>query len=300
MPASRRRSTEREFPKLRCKVIVPLALILAFAPIVPARGAVPITGYGVLVSGMQPMQAFARVTDEPRGVVRFDMWEVASGRVVRTYDIDMTKRAHMIVVTDDLGTFEHVHPTLQSNGHFTIALHLPRRALYHVYLDGLAHGVGRTVFRFDVPVGSNAPARRRVAHAAGTSVRVGPYVVTIDPTTLPVGAIATVEVGITKNGKPAQDLHPYLGAMAHGVFVGIDDLAYMHAHGMSQQMLASSTAGDCGDAMMMSMPPLPPGARVPSRFAFQVLAPRGQDYDFWLQFRGGTTLYTAPFLVTAR
>jgi hypothetical protein len=284
--------------RLRYIVVVTFALALAIGA--GARAAQPIAGQGVIVSGMQPMQAFLREKIVPGGVVHFDMWEIVGSRVVRTYDVDMTKLMHMIVVTDDLRLFEHVHPTLQPDGHFTIDLPLPQRGLYHIYLDGLVRGVGRTVFRFDVPLGSSAPAPPRMLHAARSSVQVGPYVVTIDPTSLPIGEIATLSVSITQNGRPAHDLHPYLGAMAHGVFVGVNDLAYMHAHGMSARWLAMSSANDCGDAMMLSMPPIPPKTIIDSRFEFQVLAPRAQDYDLWFQFIGGKTIYTAPFLVTAR
>jgi len=277
-----------------------LTFALALACGTTARAVQPTAGYGVIVSGALPMQAFLRESTARRGDVHVDIWEVAGRQVVRDYDIDMTKIAHLIVVTDDLRSFAHLHPTLHPNGHFTIDLALHRSGLYHIYIDGLAHGIGRTVFRFDLPIGLSGPSPARAPHAAGTSVRVGPYVVTVDSTSLPVGSVATISVSITKNGRPARDLHPYLGTMAHGVFIGVNDLAYMHAHGMSRDQFAMSSARDCGDAMMMSMPPIPPRTIIDSRFAFQVLAPSAQAYDVWLQFIGGKTLYTAPFLVTAR
>lgn len=71
----------------------------------------------------------------------------------------------------------------------------------------------------------------------------------------------------------------------------------MHAHGMSAQMLDMSSADDCGDSMMMQMPP---NLNIGNEFELQILAPSEQDYDLWLQFVGGKTLYTAPLLVTTR
>jgi hypothetical protein len=266
-----------------------------------ARSDSTIQGHNVTVTGQRPLQAYLRESPGPGGTIHFDMWEVSNGKVVQTYDTDMTKIMHMIVVSDDLLHFDHIHPVLQSNGHLTIDYRPAERGLYHVYIDGMPHGVGRQVFRFDVPSGgSNAPAAARILHAAGSSVQVGPYRVTLDPVLVPIGEISTVDVTITKNGKPARDLHPYLGTMAHGVFVGVKDLAYMHAHGMSEEMLAMASANDCGDGMMAAMMPLVPSDTIDSHFEFEILAPSAQDYDFWLQFVGGTTLYTAPFLVTGR
>ncbi len=265
-----------------------------------ARAAQTIAGQNITFPRSLPMRAFLSETEGPGGTIRFDMWEVNHGRVVRTYDVDMTKLMHMIVVSDDLSDFQHVHPTLGPGGHFTTALHLAERGLYHIYLDGLPHGAGRHVFRFDVPVETSATATVRFLHNAGPSVTVGPYTVTIDPTSVPIGEIATVAVRITKNGHAANDLHPYLGVMAHGIFIGTKDLAYMHAHGMTEAMLDMSDANDCGDSMMMAMTPMPPNLNIGSEFEFQILAPSEQDYDFWLQFVGGNTIYTAPLLVTTR
>lgn len=255
------------------------------------------TGHDVVSTGTAPLRAFLTESPGPGGTTHADMWVADGSTVVRSYDVDMTKLLHMIVVSDDLTDFQHIHPVLHPDGHFTIDFHTAHKGLYHVYIDGIAHGYGRQVFRFDIPVGSAKPAAVRHLNPSGNSSRVGPYVVTLDPVRVPFGEIVTIEVHITKNGKPATDLHPYLGAMAHGVFVGINDLAYMHAHGMSEKMLDAAGA-DCGDAMMLAMPPLPPQSIVPASFAFDILAPSGQDYDFWLQFRGGSTLYAAPFLIT--
>lgn len=279
--------------------IDPILSALALAALLGASAsAATITGEAVLVTGAQPVQAFARTGPGPCGTVHVDMWEVRAGKTVPGYDVDMTKLAHLIVVTDDLRFFSHVHPVLQPGGHFTIDLALRPRELYHLYIDDRASGIGRTVFRFDIPM-AGAVVRKRVLHAAGNSVKVGPYVLAVDSTVLVPGVVTTINVNVTRNGKPATDLHPYLGVMTHGVFIGVNDLAYMHAHGMSVQTMALANTNDCGDAMMMSMPPIPPNTVIASHFVIQVLAPSAQKYDLWLQFIGGKTLYTAPLLMTA-
>lgn len=281
---------------MRALSIITLALTSLVALRVPARADGPIPGKDITFAGTLPMTAFLRTSAGPNGTIHVDAWEVRDGKTIRAYDIDMTKIMHMIVVSDDLTDFQHVHPVLLPSGHLVIDMHLAEApAGYHVYLDGLPQGAGRHVFRFDLP---SSAAKTRYVHAAGSTVKVGPYTVTIDPSAVPIGEISTVSVRILKDGKPATDLHPYLGVMAHGVFIGVKDLAYMHAHGMSADMLNMSSANDCGDSMMAAMTPMPPDLNIGSEFEFQVLAPTAQSYDFWLQFVGGKTLYTAPFLVT--
>lgn len=275
----------------------PLAVAAFVLAATGTAAAATYPGHDVVSTGTAPLHAFLTESPGPGGTTHADMWVANGKNVVRSYDVDMTKLLHMVVVSDDLTDFQHIHPVLHSDGHFTIDFHTAHRGLYHVYIDGIAHGYGRQVFRFDIPVGSATPATVRHLNASGTSSRVGPYVVTLDAVHVPFGEIVTIEVHVTENGKPAANLHPYLGTMAHGVFVGVKDLAYMHAHAMNEKML-DMAGTDCGDAMMLAMPPLPPQSIVPSSFAFDVLAPSGQDYDFWLQFRGGSTVYTAPFLIT--
>jgi hypothetical protein len=289
---------------MRCKtysrIVTALASVVALLPAGASADQI-VAGRDVTVGQTVPMSAFLRFDRGPQGAVHVDAWEVRSGHAVQAYDIDMTKLMHMIVVSDDLTEFQHVHPALLPNGHFSIELHLahPQQA-YHIYLDGLPNGAGRHVFRFDLPSQGGAPVMRQL-HPSGSSVNVGPYRVTIDPTSVPFGEIATISVHILKDGRPADDLHPYLGVMSHGVLIGTKDLAYMHAHGMTEEMLAMmSGANDCGDSMMMAMTPMPPDLNIGNQFEFEVLAPSEQDYDFWIQFVGGKTVYTAPLLVTTR
>ncbi len=144
--------------------------MLAALPRANAYAAEIITGKDIIYPGTLKMSAFMRADRTPNGTARIDAWEVQGGQAVRSYDIDMTKLMHMIVVSDDLTDFQHVHPTLLPNGHFTIELHLFEPvAAYHIYLDERPHGSGRNVFRFDLPAEAGTPAAIRQVHAAGAA-----------------------------------------------------------------------------------------------------------------------------------
>ena len=167
-------------------IAITFSILAALSP-AKVQAAEVIAGQDVIYPGTSPpMSAFMRADRTPDGTARIDAWEVHGGQIVRSYDIDMTKLMHMIVISDDLTDFQHVHPTLLQNGHFTIELHLAEPVeSYHIYLDGRPRGIGRNVFRFDLPAEAGAPAENRQVHAAGSSVQVGPYLVMIDPTSVP-------------------------------------------------------------------------------------------------------------------
>jgi hypothetical protein len=86
-------------------------------------------------------------------------------------------------------------------------------------------------------------------------------------------------IRIARNGKPATDLHPYLGAAGHAVFIDTSSLAYVHVH----PMLPGGKMKGAGPKMVLHVPGLPVGT-----------------YKLWLQFQGGTKVYTAPFTIAAR
>lgn len=223
-----------------------------------------------------------------------DLWGTANGStaVVTAYDVEQTKKLHLIVVSDDMATFLHLHLNVSHDGHFRIDLHVPRGALYHLYADGMPQGLGQQVFRFDVPFAGGRPTPVMVTVPRPTST-VGPYVVTIAPLTLGVGGATTLSVRITKNGRPAHDVHEYLGASAHAVFVHYGDWTYVHAH--------PTVAGAMGLMHGMSghEKDLPPGAAVPPNMTLHVIVREPGFYRLWLQFRGGGKLYVATFSLRA-
>jgi hypothetical protein len=123
----------------------------------------------------------------------------------------------------------------------------------------------------------------------------GPYNVILDGTELHAGEMALLSLHVRRGGAPARDLHPYLGGMAHAVFINTSSLAYVHAHpipltgAMSMPMPMSSPAAD-----------LPEDAVIPPDMMLHVNVPDPGIYRLWLQFRGGSQVYVAPFQLVVR
>jgi hypothetical protein len=206
----------------------------------------------------------------------------------------MTKRLHLIAVSDDFRTFLHVHPELLPSGQFVLAQTFPRRSLYHLYADAEPQGMRHQVFRFDLPVGSFAHSGLRDLSERRRTADVGPYTINLSTLTLHANKPTPIVVHVRRGNRPASDLHPYLGAEAHAVFLNAVDLSYVHVHPMPLSRSA---------ALMRSrteMPSMPDGAIAEPNMFLNVTVDEPGVYKLWMQFRGGSTLYVAPFVLNAK
>jgi hypothetical protein len=225
---------------------------------------------------------------------RLDLWMTLphSTSAIRHYQVEMTKPLHMVVVSDDFKTFLHIHPTLTPSGHFLITQKFPSAGTYQVYCDALPNDLNHQVFRFPIAVGQPSASTPRKLPYTGMGVHVGPYEVDLSSVRLHAGRMDMVDVEILKNGKTAKDLHPYLGAPAHAVFLNTQDLSYVHVH--------PTAVGAMTMDMSKPMPDLPDNASVSGEMMLHIAIREAGTYKMWLQFRGeNDQLYIAEFTVLA-
>jgi len=288
----------------------------------PVLMAAALWGAHVLSGSPQPIAARLTVSVRAPAHASLAIQEFggAERRPIRRYDRDMTKLLHLIVVDDSLETFMHVHPVLNSAGIFNIALALPHGGRWHFYADGMPHNFSRQVFRFDVELPAAGAAPRSSVPSERRVVSVGPYLIALASTVLPAGKTTMLAIHIERNGAPAKDLRPYLGARAHAVLIG-PGFSYIHAHAMSNAMSSAMATGampmgmsmggtpsrapppddGCGnDATGMSLVELPPNAHVAPDMAVMLRPVQPGRYHLWLQFRDRAAVYTAPFLIQVR
>jgi hypothetical protein len=193
---------------------------------------------------------------------------------------------HLIVVRDDFATFAHIHPTFDATtGIFSQPFTREANHRYYVYADTTPHGIGQQVFRFTLESDGPPANLQPSLGVSPASTTVGPYTVTLARTTLAASRPQTLDVSVLEDGKPASDLHTYLGAAAHAVFINTSTLAYVHVHPMVRgATMTMGMSGPAGPLMQMTLPALPAGV-----------------YKLWLQFRGaGNQLYTAPFTLLSQ
>ena len=279
----------------------------AAAPVgfTPAGAAVPAPASQTLqgqfaLQGQQPQtEAHLKITPTPGKPLteKLDLWMNLPGKpgAIQSYQVEMTKKLHMIFVRDDFKVFLHEHPTLRPDGHLLLSQTFPEPGTYYAYTDGLPNQMNHQVFRFQFDVGQASPPNRNLPQT-GLGVQAGPYEVDISSVRLHAGQMATLDVAILKNGQPATDLHPYLGVPAHAVFLDAQDLSYVHVHPTAKG--ETMNMGMNGSMAMADPPPMPENGPSPNALQLHLALRQPGTYKMWLQFRGGSQLCIAEFTLT--
>jgi hypothetical protein len=142
------------------------------------------------------------------------------GATVSDFDVEHTKRMHVIIVRRDLTGFQHVHPVQRPDGSWTVPVALPDPGTYRVFADFSTQDEPRTLGA-DLTVDGAAdahplPAPNRTVTTDGLDVRL---------------TAEGEELGfeVTRDGAPVA-VDDYLGAKGHLVALREGDLAFLHVH----------------------------------------------------------------------
>lgn len=198
------------------------------------------------------------------------------GEPVTSYEPTHDKDLHLIVVRRDMAGFQHVHPRLAADGTWTAPLSLTP-GTWRVFADFAPGGRDEAiVLGADLAVGGAYDPQPLPEPA--TDYAVDDYTVTLDGT-LRAGKSSTLILSVGKNGRPVNDLQPYLAAYGHLVALRDGDLAYLHVH----------PGGEPGDGTTKAGPDI----------TFQATAPSAGAYRLFLDFQHGGVVRTAEFTVHA-
>ena len=164
-------------------------------------------------------------------------------------DLQHEKKIHLIVVSNDLSYFEHIHPEYQPDGSYQIKVigkgqnytngpgknetRFESGGDYFLFADYKPTGGAHQVEKIPLKIGGNVKpvTTFRNAKMSGTS---GIYSVSLNVTggKLVTGTQLHIAGTVLKNGKEidATTLEDYLGAKAHMVVISLDDKEYLHVH----------------------------------------------------------------------
>jgi hypothetical protein len=164
------------------------------------------------------------------------------GRPVRRFDVEHTKRMHLIVVRRDLSGFQHVHPRLSPDGTWKTPLTLAEAGTYRVFADFSVDGRPTTLaddLQVDGAVRSRElPPPSKSAETDGFRVRLTDGAVRADEE-------AALTFDVTRDGRPVS-LEDYLGAKGHLVALRQGDLAFLHVHPDANSLLFEATFPTAG------------------------------------------------------
>ncbi len=198
----------------------------------------------------------------------------ATGAPVTQYVDNHEKQLHLIVVRRDTAGFQHVHPTMDRAGTWTVPVDLSAGD-YRVFADFIPAGSAALTLGADVHVaGSYDP---QPLPAPATTATVDGFTVKLDGSPK-ANEPSMLTFSVTRGGKPVTDLQPYLGAYGHLVALRASDLAYLHVHPM----------GEPGDGVTPAGPEI----------GFHSTIPSDGDYRLFLDFKHQNVVRTAEFTVS--
>jgi hypothetical protein len=197
----------------------------------------------------------------------------AGGAMLKDFEVVHEKRIHLIVVSDGLDQFAHIHPDIDSAGNLTVTHTFPTGGKYRLYADYKPVGKDQAYAIAEVKViGDAPPAPELIPNAPGKVAGTGLNAKIAIPK-----AKAAEETKITFSlldsmDKPVTDLQPYLGAMGHLVIISADGKLYVHAHAVE---------GKSANGVVQ----------------FAAHFTQAGIYKAWGQFQRAGQVYTVPFVL---
>jgi uncharacterized protein DUF4396 len=233
------------------------------------------TGVPGLAVSDQGMKLQLASTELPRGKrtqLRFRV-AGADGRAVRDFDVEHTKRMHLIVARRDMQGFQHLHPRMSSSGEWSTPITVPEAGAYRVFADFKRGGRKQTL---GADIGVDGPVDWSALPApANTATTNTGYRVQVHGDRARAGRETDVRFTVARGGKPVH-VDDYLGAKGHLVALREGDLGYLHTHPAGHGQAIETGGHD--DAI-----------------AFATQFPTEGRYRLFLQFKVGGRVHTAAF-----
>ncbi len=202
-----------------------------------------------------------------------------TGEPLIDYQVEQTKKLHLIAIRSDLTSYQHLHPTLGNDGHWSVAVNVSNPGRWRIITDFTPITNSTAGARIALGADLNVPGNGTdsALPTPTTTVTTDGYNVTINAEGLTSGAASTIAFTITKDGAPVTVITPYLGSFGHLVAIRSADLGYLHIHPTLDAADANATTG----------PTVELEADVPTPGL----------HGLFLQFATASGVHTAPFAI---
>lgn len=230
---------------------------------------------------------------------------------IKDFDIVHDKRLHLLIASQDLSWFNHLHPTYKGNGVFELQTTIPRAGQYRLYADYKPKERDGEVAQqaFTVRGAKPLPATSKLVPSklSGAwmtrTVRSAPeghpeklttraYQVALMPMPARIEAGKDVMLHFQvrdAKGKPLPKIERYLGAMGHLVLLSANGKTYLHTHPMEGSHGGHSSHGAASGGKK---------AAGGSDVMFHTSFPSAGLYKAWGQFQHGGKIITSPFVLS--
>ncbi len=228
-----------------------------------------------------------------------------AGNIVKDLQVVHEKPMHLLIVSNDLAEFYHIHPEPSSDGTFRVEHTFPNGGGYKLYADFTPQTSEQVVEKLDLKVAGTARPKTALVADAKLEKAVDGLKVTMKPSVaIKTGQELTLDFAAfdAASGKPVTDLENYLGELAHFVIISEDLVDFVHAHPMakSESMEGMKMEGQedhnadghsHGEEKNSDKKAL--GYEVSAHTTF----PRVGMYKLWAQFQRAGKIISVPFIV---
>lgn len=197
---------------------------------------------------------------------------------VTKFDVFQEKLMHLIVVSDDLRFFDHLHPEYKNNGRFEVTANFSEPGNYTFFSDYKPSGKQENISVMKVNVPGSVPLPKDLEKFAKTKTISDTKVnLNVAQTDIKSGQEVSLKFDIqdAKSNQSLKDLQPYLGEKGHLVIIKssapLTVTDYIHAH-------ASQNSPD-------------------GQIEFKTQFPQPGTYKMWFQFNRNGKITTADFWV---
>ncbi|MBC8163650.1 MAG: copper-translocating P-type ATPase, partial [Roseiflexaceae bacterium] len=190
------------------------------------------------------LNAPTSVTPKQPVTLSYALTNAQSGQPLTDLVISHEQPIHLIVVSQDLAQFQHVHP--QPNGQlgvYALDMAFPTAGTYQLYAEFTRSDGTSVLQQNSIAVGT--------ASSSGAMLAEDLAAKTIDDTQVALNGGANLRAGTETEmtfrvenavtGEPVDDLKPYLAAPAHVVVLSENGQAFAHTHGEAAGTSAAST-----------------------------------------------------------
>ncbi|MEV6977282.1 hypothetical protein [Kitasatospora sp. NPDC093806] len=194
------------------------------------------------------------------------------GSPVTGFAVHQTKKLHFYAIRGDLTGFQHLHPDMAADGTWTADLAALAPGTWRLYADFVPdtgpHAAELVLSRTVTVPGEAAAVPLPAPEESAT---VDGYTVTLHAR--PMAGAHQLVATVSRDGRPVDDIQPYLDSYAHLTAFHAGDQALAHLHP------ADRVDGDHGGPTL----------------TFQALLPAPGDWRVFLQFQTAGQLHTAQF-----
>jgi len=162
----------------------------------------------------------------------------SKGKAIAQFDTFQEKLMHLIVVSNDLQVFQHLHPTYKGNGRFEVETKLPKAGNYALFADYKPAGKKEEVAVLQTSVPGTPTATPAISLNTAKTIDATKVNLKLSEPTPKAGQEVTLtfDLNDATSNQPIQDLKPYLGEQGHLVILKqsspLTRADYIHAHAM--------------------------------------------------------------------